>query len=37
MRDELVDALNLYHKLTFGQMHRRQPAIVALAQKLGRG
>ena len=29
-------ALNLYHKLTFGQMHGRQPAIVATAEKLGR-
>jgi putative restriction endonuclease len=36
-RDELMIALNLYHKLTFGQMHGRQPAIVALAEKLGRG
>jgi putative restriction endonuclease len=36
-RDELLVALNLYHKLTFGQMHGRQPAIMALAQKLGRG
>jgi putative restriction endonuclease len=36
-RDELLVALNLYHKLTFGQMHGRQPAIIALAQKLGRG
>jgi putative restriction endonuclease len=36
-RDELVVALNLYHKLTFGQLHARQPAIVALAQKLERG
>lgn len=36
-RDELLVALNLYHKLTFGQLHARQPAIVALAQKLGRG
>jgi putative restriction endonuclease len=35
--DELFVALNLYHKLTFGQMHARQPAIMALAQKLGRG
>jgi hypothetical protein len=35
-RDELLVALNLYHKLTFGQLHARQPAIVALAQKLGR-
>jgi hypothetical protein len=36
-RDELLVALNLYHKLTFGQLYARQPAIVALAQKLGRG
>lgn len=35
--DELLLTLNLYHKLTFGQMHGRQPAIVALAQKMGRG
>lgn len=36
-RDELLIALNLYHKLTFGQLHARQPMIVALAVKLGRG
>jgi len=36
-RDELLIALNLYHKLTFGQMHARQPAILALAKKMGRG
>ena len=36
-RDELLLALNLYHKLTFGQMHGRQPAIVATSQKLDRG
>lgn len=36
-RDELLVALNLYHKLTFGQMHARQPSVVALAKKLGRG
>jgi putative restriction endonuclease len=35
--DELLVTLNLYHKLTFGQMHSRQPAIVALAQRMGRG
>ena len=34
--DELLVALNLYHKLTFGQLHARQPAIIALAEKLGR-
>jgi putative restriction endonuclease len=36
-RDELLIALNLYHKLTFGQLHARQPVIVDLAGKLGRG
>jgi len=36
-RDELLVALNLYRKLLFGQLHARQPAIVALAAKLGRG
>lgn len=36
-RDELLVALNLYHKLTFGQMHARQAAIIAVAEKLGRG
>lgn len=36
-RDELLVALNLYHKLTFGQLHARQPVIVELASKLNRG
>ncbi|MES2439567.1 MAG: HNH endonuclease [Verrucomicrobiota bacterium] len=36
-RDELLVALNLYHKLTFGLLHSKQPAIIALAEKLGRG
>src|SRR3954451_23213079 len=36
-RDELLIALNIYHKLTFGQMHARQPVITALAERLGRG
>ncbi len=35
-RDELLVALNLYHKLNFGQFHQRQPVVVALAEKLGR-
>jgi putative restriction endonuclease len=35
-RDELLVALNLYHKLTFGQLHARQPAIIALANRLDR-
>lgn len=36
-RDELLVTLNLYHKLNFGQFHARHPAIIALAEKLGRG
>lgn len=36
-RHELLVTLNLYHKLTFGQLHARHPAIMALAQKLERG
>ena len=36
-REELLVALNLYHKLTFGQLHARNPAIIALAGKLERG
>jgi len=35
-RDELLLALNLYHKLTFGQLHARQPAIIATAQRMRR-
>src|SRR3954463_11355161 len=34
--NELLVGLNLYHKLTFGQLHARHPAIIALAEKLGR-
>ena len=37
LQGELLIALNLYHKLTFGQMHSRQPAIIALAEKMRRG
>jgi len=36
-RDELVVALNLYHKLNFGQLHARNPVIAALAEKFDRG
>ena len=36
-RDELLVLLNVYHKLTFGQLHARQPVIVDLAKKLDRG
>jgi len=35
-RDELLVALNLYHKLNFGQFHSKQPVIIDLAGKLGR-
>lgn len=35
-RDELLVALNLYHKLTFGQLHARNPIVSALTEKLGR-
>ncbi|GEP45021.1 HNH endonuclease [Brevifollis gellanilyticus] len=35
-RDDLLVALNLYHKLAFGQMHARQPVIVEVAKKMGR-
>lgn len=33
---DLLIALNLYHKLTFGQMHARQPLVIEVAGKLGR-
>jgi putative restriction endonuclease len=36
-REELLVALNLYHKLTFGQLHARHPAVIALAERLERG
>jgi putative restriction endonuclease len=35
-RTELLVVLNLYHKLTFGQFHSRQPAVIDLAERLGR-
>jgi putative restriction endonuclease len=35
-RDELFVALNLYHKLNFGQLDARNRAIIALAAKLDR-
>lgn len=35
-RDELIIALNLYHKLNFGQFDARNPVVIALADKLGR-
>ncbi|MES2996711.1 MAG: HNH endonuclease [Verrucomicrobiota bacterium] len=35
-RDELLIALNIYHKLTFGQFHARNPVIIELATKLDR-
>jgi len=35
-RDELVIAMNLYCKLSFGQIHQRTPIIIEVSQKLGR-
>ena len=35
-RDELVLAINLYHKLPFGKMHNRTPEIQELARIIGR-
>jgi len=35
-RDELILAINLYCKTTFGQIHIRNPEIILLAEKLGR-
>lgn len=35
-REELILALNLFCKLTFGQMHRGNPLVKALAQVIGR-
>jgi putative restriction endonuclease len=36
-RDELLVLLNVYHKLTFGQLDARQAVVIGLAEKLGRG
>jgi putative restriction endonuclease len=35
-RNELLIALNLYRKLSFGQLHGRNPVIIQLARKLDR-
>ncbi|MGD9855361.1 MAG: HNH endonuclease [Planctomycetaceae bacterium] len=35
-RDELLLALRLYMRLPFGKLHKRNPEIIALAQKLDR-
>lgn len=35
-RDHLLVALNLYHKVRFGQISARLPAIMEVAEKLGR-
>jgi len=34
--DELMLAMNVYCKLSFGQLHRGNPLIIEVAQKLGR-
>ena len=35
-RDELIVAMNLYSRLTFGQLHARHPLIVATAARMDR-
>ncbi len=35
-REELISTLMLYRRLTFGQLHSRNPEIIKLAGKLGR-
>ncbi len=35
-RDELLLALNLYHRLPFGRLHRSNPEVIALAAVIGR-
>ena len=35
-RNELLLAINLYCKLTFGQLHKGNPAIIELAGLVGR-
>ncbi len=35
-REELILAINLYSKITFGQMHQRNPKIIELANLIGR-
>jgi hypothetical protein len=35
-RDELIVAMNLYSRLTFGQLHARNPQVIELARKMNR-
>ena len=35
-RDELIIAMNLYCKLSFGKLHQKTPIIIEIAEKLGR-
>ena len=35
-REELLQALNLYHRTPFGKQHSNHPPIIELAEKLGR-
>jgi putative restriction endonuclease len=35
-RDEILIAINLYHKLTFGQLDARNELVIEVAKKLGR-
>jgi putative restriction endonuclease len=35
-REELLLAVNLYHKIPFGQFHQRNPSVIELASRMGR-
>jgi len=35
-REEVLIAINLYHQLTFGQLHSRNKLIIKIAEKIGR-
>ncbi len=35
-RDELIVAMNLDSRLTFGQLHARNPQVIELAKRMGR-
>src|SRR5581483_7282941 len=35
-RDELIVAMNLYSRLTFGQLHARQPLVIETARQMDR-
>ena len=35
-REELIVAINLYYKLPFGKLHKGNPEIIMIANRLGR-